>query len=240
MFSPIFPSNISPQQTAEILRWKSARQVMVKRADAMMTIVQLLALKLCFPEWFTSDPYFCEEKPKAVVLKPSVHEQAEGTILGMCITGTKSENSLRAWITFLQGTIPKLADLPVVFSLFNQEEGLQAYQDQQTKQDDRKAYWNGETLQDICMHTEQRYRNDRLWTARVVEWYQAGVFCRNIWSTFERFCSWNFSHTLLVGSNWCSRNKLFLFWKQSFFSHDLFYLFIYFCISNVIEWRSQM
>ncbi len=70
---------------------------------------------------------------------PTVHEQEDGTILAMCVTGTGSEDSLRSWLLFLQKENPKLAQVPVVFSLTHQHAGLQLYEDQQQKHYDREA-----------------------------------------------------------------------------------------------------
>jgi len=51
----------------------------------------------------------------AVVKRPTDHEQSDGTVLAMCITGTSSKESLVSWISLLQRTNPHLAQLPVVF-----------------------------------------------------------------------------------------------------------------------------
>ena len=58
------------------------------------------------------------------MMVPTVHEQDDGTILAMCITGTGSKNSLASWIKWLQETNPKLAQIPVVFKLKTPETGL--------------------------------------------------------------------------------------------------------------------
>jgi len=60
---------------------------------------------------------FEEEKPKALEIPPSVHEQEDGTILAMCITGTSTKESLTSWIRFLERTNEKLTQIPVVFRL---------------------------------------------------------------------------------------------------------------------------
>jgi len=60
---------------------------------------------------------FEEEKPKALEVPPSVHEQEDGTILAMCITGTSSKESLTSWIRFLERSNEKLSQIPVVFRL---------------------------------------------------------------------------------------------------------------------------
>ena len=60
---------------------------------------------------------------------PSVHEQQDGTILGMCITGTASKDSLASWVKFLERTNPCLTKIPVVFRLRTPEAGLQVVQD---------------------------------------------------------------------------------------------------------------
>ena len=60
---------------------------------------------------------FEEEKPKALEVPPSVHEQEDGTILAMCITGTSTKESLTSWIKFLEQSNEKLSQIPVVFRL---------------------------------------------------------------------------------------------------------------------------
>ena len=62
-------------------------------------------------------------------MKPSVHEQADGTVLGMCITGSSSKDSLVSWMKALQATNPKLADIPILFLLRSPEAGLQVYKE---------------------------------------------------------------------------------------------------------------
>ena len=58
-----------------------------------------------------------KEKPKGLYIPPSIHEQSDGTVLAMCITGTSSKDSLVMWIRALQKNNPKLKDIPVVFKL---------------------------------------------------------------------------------------------------------------------------
>ena len=58
-----------------------------------------------------------EEEKTNLVLPPSAHEQEDGTILAMCITGTASKDSLVSWVNFLQETNPALAEIPVLFKL---------------------------------------------------------------------------------------------------------------------------
>lgn len=66
---------------------------------------------------FTWNVFTEEEKPKGLYLPPSIHEQSDGTVLAMCITGTSSKDSLVMWIRALQRTNPKLQEIPVVFKL---------------------------------------------------------------------------------------------------------------------------
>ncbi|XP_067949229.1 evolutionarily conserved signaling intermediate in Toll pathway, mitochondrial-like [Watersipora subatra] len=66
-----------------------------------------------------------DEEKRAVIAAPSVHEQPEGTIMAMCITGSSSKDSLVAWINFLQRDSPCLANIPIVFSLRTPESGVQ-------------------------------------------------------------------------------------------------------------------
>jgi len=60
---------------------------------------------------------FEEEQPKALEVPPSVHEQEDGTVLAMCITGTSTKESLTSWIKFLEHSNEKLSQIPVVFRL---------------------------------------------------------------------------------------------------------------------------
>ncbi|XP_064477922.1 evolutionarily conserved signaling intermediate in Toll pathway, mitochondrial-like [Ornithodoros turicata] len=47
----------------------------------------------------------------------TVHEQDDGIILGLCVTGTSSRDSLLSWLRFLQEENPRLKEIPVVFTL---------------------------------------------------------------------------------------------------------------------------
>lgn len=58
-----------------------------------------------------------------------IHQQQEGTILGMCITGTASKDSLATWIKHLEKSNPVLSQIPVVFSLRTPEAGIVAIRD---------------------------------------------------------------------------------------------------------------
>lgn len=48
---------------------------------------------------------------------PLVHEQDDGTILGVCATGTSSKDSLLSWIRFIQKDNPSLEKIPILFTL---------------------------------------------------------------------------------------------------------------------------
>ena len=74
---------------------------------------------------------FEEEKPSKLAVRPSAHEQEDGTVLAMCITGTSSKDSLASWIKFLEGQNPALASLPVVFLLRTPESGMQQYTEEE-------------------------------------------------------------------------------------------------------------
>jgi len=54
--------------------------------------------------------------PKDVIVQPSVHEQEDGTILAIAVTGTSSKDSLLSWIRFLERKNPHLANLSVIFA----------------------------------------------------------------------------------------------------------------------------
>lgn len=53
---------------------------------------------------------------KKLMLKPSVHEQKDGTIFAICATGTSTKDSLLSWVRCLeQDGNPRLAQIPVLF-----------------------------------------------------------------------------------------------------------------------------
>ncbi|KAF0298110.1 Evolutionarily conserved signaling intermediate in Toll pathway, mitochondrial [Amphibalanus amphitrite] len=58
------------------------------------------------------------------VRPPSVHIQEDGTIMAVCATGTSSRDSLLSWIRLLERQCPRLAELPVVFTLRSPETGV--------------------------------------------------------------------------------------------------------------------
>lgn len=61
--------------------------------------------------------FFEDEEPTDLAPLKSIHEQDDLTILGMCITGTGSKDSLVTWIRYLQQKNHKLEQIPIVFSL---------------------------------------------------------------------------------------------------------------------------
>lgn len=62
---------------------------------------------------------------KKLAVIPSVHEQEDGVILSVCATGTSSKDSLLSWIRMLEKDgNPKLAQVPVVFTLKSPETGI--------------------------------------------------------------------------------------------------------------------
>lgn len=63
------------------------------------------------------DLFFKVEKPKEYAPVPSIHEQDDGKILALCITGTASKDSLRSWIAYLAKTNPQLRQRPIVFRI---------------------------------------------------------------------------------------------------------------------------
>ncbi|GAB1598995.1 evolutionarily conserved signaling intermediate in Toll pathway, mitochondrial-like [Argonauta hians] len=58
-----------------------------------------------------------KEAHNQVSLLSNIHQQPEGTVLSMCITGTSTKASLVTWIRGLQKSNPKLEKIPVVFKL---------------------------------------------------------------------------------------------------------------------------
>ena len=65
-----------------------------------------------------------EEGGKLVPLR-SVHEQDDGTVLAMVITGTGTKDSLVTWIRCLQQANPSLEQIPVVFRLRSPDSEIQ-------------------------------------------------------------------------------------------------------------------
>lgn len=63
--------------------------------------------------WFTDDL-----QPEETALTPpcSVHEQEDGTILALCVTGTSGRDSVLSWIRLLEKSNPCLANIPVLFT----------------------------------------------------------------------------------------------------------------------------
>ncbi|KAK7500838.1 hypothetical protein BaRGS_00008082 [Batillaria attramentaria] len=57
------------------------------------------------------------EEASQLVPNRSVHEQDDGTILGMTVTGTSTKDSLVTWIRCLQQANPSLEQIPIVFRL---------------------------------------------------------------------------------------------------------------------------
>lgn len=68
---------------------------------------------------------FDAEEPKELAPQPNLHQQEDGTILGMCITGTSTKDSLISWIRCLQEHNPSLEKIPVVFTLRSPEEAIE-------------------------------------------------------------------------------------------------------------------
>lgn len=66
----------------------------------------------CLNDWLTS-----EQSQDSVIVKPTVHEQEDGTYFATCATGTSSRDSVLSWIRFLHVKNPSLRDVPVIFSL---------------------------------------------------------------------------------------------------------------------------
>ena len=67
--------------------------------------------------------YFEEENYAQLVAKPSEHEQEDGTIFAMCVTGSSSKDSLITWIRYLQKNNPVLEHAKIVFTLKSPDKG---------------------------------------------------------------------------------------------------------------------
>ncbi|XP_045214180.1 evolutionarily conserved signaling intermediate in Toll pathway, mitochondrial-like [Mercenaria mercenaria] len=84
-------------------------------------------------EDFEIETIFDTEEPKQLAPRPSVHQQEDGTILGMCITETSTKDSLVSWIRCLQEANPNLEKIPIVFTLRSPEEGIVPVEDEDIK-----------------------------------------------------------------------------------------------------------
>ncbi|KAF2884404.1 hypothetical protein ILUMI_21783 [Ignelater luminosus] len=61
---------------------------------------------------------FTPPSKKSLMTRPSVHEQEDGVVLAVCVTGTSGRDSLLSWIRHLEADgNPALAEIPVVFTL---------------------------------------------------------------------------------------------------------------------------
>ncbi|PVD30487.1 hypothetical protein C0Q70_09753 [Pomacea canaliculata] len=66
---------------------------------------------------FNWNLFWEKEEAKSIVPQRSVHEQDDGTVLAMVITGNATKESLVSWVRCLQTTNPALEKIPVVFKL---------------------------------------------------------------------------------------------------------------------------
>lgn len=91
---------------------------------------------------FEFETIFEKEKPKQLVVYPSIHQQEDGTILAMCITETCTKDSLIAWIRCLQEANPCLEKMSIVFRLVTPDNSFlvptsdSVELDEQNKQDE--------------------------------------------------------------------------------------------------------
>uniref|UniRef100_A0A915I2R5 Evolutionarily conserved signaling intermediate in Toll pathway, mitochondrial n=1 Tax=Romanomermis culicivorax TaxID=13658 RepID=A0A915I2R5_ROMCU len=71
-------------------------------------------------EWANLDNKYTteySESRRKLILTPTIHEQSDGTILALVITGSSSKESLAYWLRFLQEYNPSLKEIPVVFRI---------------------------------------------------------------------------------------------------------------------------
>lgn len=71
-------------------------------------------------DWANWTTKFTSEFPESrreIIKAPTIHEQEDGTIMSVVITGSSTKESLVCWIQFLQRLNPKLAKIPVVFRM---------------------------------------------------------------------------------------------------------------------------
>ena len=54
----------------------------------------------------------------------SVHEQTDGTVLALVMTGSGSKQSVESWLRYLTAANPSLAHVPVVFKLRTPPSGV--------------------------------------------------------------------------------------------------------------------
>ena len=94
--------------------------------------------KIFCPFYFSTDQLkfsLFEEEPTDLIPTPTIHEQDDGIILGLCITGTGSKDSLASWIKGLETANPKLSLTPIIFSLITPETGIQVFVEENENRD---------------------------------------------------------------------------------------------------------
>ena len=89
-------------------------------------------------------PFIKGSNPKEsqLAVAPTIHEQSDGTILAMCITGTGSRDSLVSWLTYLQEVCPNLSEIPVVFRIRTPEKGLKVIESESDRKEALSAIEN--------------------------------------------------------------------------------------------------
>ena len=99
---------------------------------------------LLFTELFDWKSPFVKGKKRSteVLPAPGIHEQQDGTILSMCITGSGSRDSLISWLTFLQMRSKNLENLAVVFRINTPERGLKVVETEADRQQALKILEN--------------------------------------------------------------------------------------------------
>lgn len=83
-------------------------------------------------EWANWESKYTKEFPESrrqLMLMPTIHEQPEGTILALSVSGTNSKESMSCWINFLQKQNPKLSEFAIVFRIGSVNKELMPIED---------------------------------------------------------------------------------------------------------------
>lgn len=99
----------------------------ILRADPDLAMIQLWqqADKNIDDNLFDWTLFWDSEEAAELTPLRSIHEQDDGTVLGMAVTGTSSKESLVSWIRCLQQNNPALEQIPIVFRLRTPETQVQ-------------------------------------------------------------------------------------------------------------------
>ncbi|OQV20275.1 Evolutionarily conserved signaling intermediate in Toll pathway, mitochondrial [Hypsibius exemplaris] len=104
----------------------------------------------CRPDW---DLFFKVENPKEYAPLPTLHEQEDGNILAICITGTSSQDSLRSWLSCLARTNPRIAQVPIHFRIRSIQMDTEIITEEQAaRENEASGFISTKKYDDVLIH----------------------------------------------------------------------------------------